>query len=370
MVDLLPWFWGGGKEKEKPYIRKVVMEDEILDKALRRGREETTEVAFYLIGLIKDRYALVYDILEFPYEERSGASVSSNPENLGMLFTAVPFGLEVIGIMHKHPSGIGPSFSSVDKRTFLKWDKNGGKAHLIFSDSDVRAFTVNEEEIVSIDFEVNSLEPLSSITLDLPMTVKLFFPAKSRVLDIVQVLEKELPSETLKRFSPVRFKEKGIMDRIERNKSMEMRKRVLVRVASPNQERFTYRFFTPEDTNFGTLKGKITSTLSLDPSTDFYTEEGRILEKTPVSKLTGKIIYPRTSIREIITQQVSNQLEQRQEKTLLKDKIKQLSTSVTELKSEMEELKSMFQEEIKKQSQRVEKNDKKEEKESTKKNTP
>lgn len=335
---MVPWFLGGENEEEELYLQQVIMDSKILQKALRRGREEETEVGFYMIGLIKNRQAHVYDILEFPYLERSGASVVSNPEKKGSLFNSVPAGLEVIGIMHKHPSGMTPSFSSIDKRTFLEWSKSGTKAHIIFSDSDVRAYTVKGKKIREIGFKTEETEEISSLMLELPITIKLFYPTNSRILDLVQTLEKTIKTETLKRFSPVRFKKRQIMENISGDETLDMETRNIIHVASPNQTQFTYRFFATEGTTFHDLKGKIRSTLSLDEDSEFYTEAGRVLDKTPVSKLTGHVIYPRTHIRDLITQEVTKQMKEAEEAVSLKEMVDQLAEEVHAIKSEIEAL--------------------------------
>lgn len=328
----MPWFWEENDEEEEPYLRKILIDREIFEKALQRGKEEETEIGFYMVGLITNRIAYVYDVLEFPYLERTGASVASNPENLGTLFSAVPAGLEVVGLMHKHPEGIGPSYSSIDKKTFLKWSKTGEKGHLIFSGENIEAYTVKDGEVREIEFKVKDLKELSPLTLEFPMRMKLFVPAKSRVLDVTQTLEKEITSETLKRFSPVKFKGKKIMEEVGKKDTLDTVERKVLHVMSPNQEQFTYRFFVSTGETFGEVKKKILSTLSLPPHTEFYTEEARILDKTPITELTGRIIYPRESIREIIAHQIS--------KERLKETIKGLTKQVEGIQSELEELKS------------------------------
>lgn len=318
------------------------MDQKIVDKALQRGREEETEVGFYMIGLIRDREAFVYDILEFPYQEQTGASVVSNPENLGVLFNAVPTGLDVVGIMHKHPSGIGPSFSSIDEQTFQKWGES--KAHVIFSNETIKAFTVDGKEVNEIAFEARELPDLTSLTLNLPLRIKLFFPSNSKVLDIVQTLEKEITKETLKRLSPVKFKDKNIMERIEKNETLEMRKRNIVHVVSPNQKQFTYRFLVPAGTTFGEVREKVVSTLSLKQNVEFYTEEGRIHDKTPVSKLIGQKVYPRETLRDylsrIVPQIISKRAGKSKEIATLKETINTLQDQIQDLEGELKEVKS------------------------------
>lgn len=344
----MPWFWGEKEGEKEPYLRKILIDRKIFEKALQRGKEEETEIGFYMVGLIKNRIAYVYDVLEFPYLERTGASVASNPENLGTLFTAIPSGLEVIGLMHKHPESIGSSYSSIDKKTFLKWSKTGEKAHLIFSGGDTQAYTVKDECVREIEFEAKNLKELSPLTLELPLMIKLFMPSKSRVLDITQTLEKEMTSETLKRFSPIKFKEKKIMERVRKEDGLEIVRRKVLRVMSPNQEQFTYRFFATAGETFGEVKKKILSTLSLPSHTEFYTEEARILDKTPITELTGRIIYPRESIREIISHQIS--------KEKLKETLTELSKQVEEIKSELKELKSEIHHLKEKKKEKEEKN--------------
>lgn len=281
------------KEQSSLPIEKVLMEEQIFEKALQQGSNTDTEIGFYMIGLVRNRNAFVYDILEFPYMEQSCVSVISEPEKLGNLFNAVPAGLSVLGLFHKHPKETGTSYSSRDKQTFLKWSNHDHNVHIIFSNRKVQAYTVRKNKVYEITFKATSLPPLTATPLNISLQTNFYFPERSSVLDLLQQLEKELTSEIVKRYSPIRLKGKTLTDKVKKEEQLTLQRKNVVYVASPTQKSIAYQFFGGQHEQFRDIKGKIISTLSLEEDTQFLVENQEVSNDTSLSQLFGKILYPK-----------------------------------------------------------------------------
>ena len=184
-------------------VNKVVLEESLFEMALERGRETPTEVAFFMVGLVRNGVAYVYDLVEFDYEERSIASVKSGLERKLRLAGVLPLGLELLGNMHKHPGSPRPS--RIDWQMFLSYARGGGPcAFIIYTVSpvEIRAYTVLGQRVFEVECEVRELtedERLISFDIEVPINIRVcvqksISPAELRALlssRICRELEKQ-----------------------------------------------------------------------------------------------------------------------------------------------------------------------------------
>ena len=110
-------------EKDKLFIEKVVLPRFLYKYALERGKDTSSEVGFYIIGLIRGKVAYCYDLIEFDYYEQSSTYLETNFAKDFRLRAGLPIGMEILGNMHKHP-GQMLSYSSTDERTFRRYARD------------------------------------------------------------------------------------------------------------------------------------------------------------------------------------------------------------------------------------------------------
>ena len=198
-------------KSEGPAIQEVVVERSAFELAIQRGLEEPTEVAFFMVGLIRKGVAYVYDLVEFDYKERTAVSIRSGTERKARIGSMLPIGLQLIGNIHKHPSEIGPVPSWQDREMFLSYARAGGAhAFIIYTVEPVeaRAYTVHDEQVVEIGLEVRELredERLISFQLLIPVNVRICVQKGTSLLELRALLSSKLPTEVEKQISPLKL---------------------------------------------------------------------------------------------------------------------------------------------------------------------
>jgi len=267
----------GGKG---PGIHKVVLPEELFQMAVERGRETPTEVAFFMVGLVRGGVAYVYDLVEFDYEEKSLVLVCSGTERKLRLVGALPIGLRLIGNMHKHPGTASPSW--MDREMFLKYARGGGQhAFVIYTVRPVeaRAFTVRDERVVEIDCEIRALreeEKLSSIRLKVPLDVRVCFPRGVSLLELRLLLAEGLCRELEKQVGLPRLfsGEEAISDVAELAGAgtADVRPHIPVDVEADWVDGLFYRFYVDEGMADEELLELVRKTLG--PDADIVGREG------------------------------------------------------------------------------------------------
>jgi len=194
-----------------PLIRQVVMEKSAFELAVQRGLEEDTEVAFFMVGLIRKGIAYVYDVVEFDYKERTAVSIRSGTERKGRLVSMLPLGLQLIGNIHKHPSWIGPEPSWRDREMFLSYARGGGAhAFVIYTVEplEARAYTVHGERVIEVGFEArefNEDEELISFQLLVPINVRICVQKSTSLFELKALLSNRLCYEVEKQAYSLRL---------------------------------------------------------------------------------------------------------------------------------------------------------------------
>ena len=190
------------EEQEGRGVSKVVVERSLFDLAVKRGLETPTEVAFFMIGLVRGGVAYVYDLVEFDYKEKSPVSVRSGLNRKLRIAGMLPLGLKLLGNMHKHPGS--PTPSSTDREMFFRYHRGGGHhVFVIYTVSPVRAkaYTVEEGEIVEIDCDIRELEEeerLISLKISLSLDIGVCLPKGISLLELRSLLCRDICREVVR----------------------------------------------------------------------------------------------------------------------------------------------------------------------------
>ncbi len=186
-------------------VDKVVLEKSLFEMAVERGRETRSEVAFFMVGLVRKKVAYVYDLVEFDYEERSPISVRSGVERKLKLAGILPLGLELLGNMHKHPGSPTPSW--IDREMFLSYARGGGaRAFVIYTVDPVeaRAYTVQGGQVIEVGCEIRELEEeekLVTFNIKFPLTVRACVQKGASLLELRALLGSRICHELEKQAS-------------------------------------------------------------------------------------------------------------------------------------------------------------------------
>jgi len=302
-----------------PSVDKVIMDTKAFEKAIRVGYETDTEVGFYMIGLIRNKEAIVYDLIEFPYSEKTPVSIASDPYKVARIFSIVPLGLSIIGIMHKHPDTIGSSYSSVDAETFLRWAGDGVHAHVIFAKGgkDVSAYTVANNEIVKIDFQVaDSLaDKLRFSYVEITTRIPFFYHVEDTVASLLSRLEGGLPYAIMKEVTPVRVKNAKIFHKLADISRLEFERRARFLVLI-DEKGVGYEFIFPTDKRFGDVKKEIMEVLRLPGNVIFLCNNEVINDEISLEQINGKVIHTRKPLEEFIRELILEEVKKLKEELL------------------------------------------------------
>ncbi len=299
------------RKQKKEYL--IIIDEKIYRHIIKQNKNKHLEAGYYMVGLFTDKIAYVYDVMEFPYIDRSGISVASDPSKLGKVFTALPLGLRIIGTMHKHPDKLGSKYSAIDEATYLRWSKRGIFIHVIFSKAgdDISAYIVDRGKIRKIPYIIKDLseEPLQKFTLSFSFDLDVYFHPKEPLLILLNTIERSIMAALAKRIFPIMVNDKKPNTQISKIPSISFRKKAVIRVLSHRQTYFSYEFVYPEKARFGDIKGEIIEILNLPDNTEFFTRDGAISDNTTLSELNGKTIFPSKTLDMVIRNIVRNEIE-------------------------------------------------------------
>lgn len=201
--------------EEKPIVDKIILPTDLWLKALEVGRETYNEVGFYLIGLFRSKTCYIYDLIEFDYEEQSGAFIETGIKRAARLRAGLPLGLKIVGNMHKHPGFL--SYSGTDRRDYLRYGRgNSQNAFLIYivdPYDGIAGYTATQDDIYKVDVEIRELEDDEKL-INKSITLKIDFKIISQKSDKIKNLKfdliDQLSSEILKNYSRSNLFEDGI----------------------------------------------------------------------------------------------------------------------------------------------------------------
>ena len=341
-----------GELVEEPVVKIVIMDQEAFERAVRVGAATDNEVGFYMIGIIRDHEAFVYDIIEFPYSEKSPTLIASDPAKVARVFSIIPLGLTVIGIMHKHPDTIGSTFSSIDAKTFVEWAREGVHAHVIFSKNgrDVSAYTVVKNKIVKIDFvtKKNLVDELRIGYIPISTRIPFLYHSEDTFVSLITRLEKGLTHSVLKEISPLKPTNAKIFEKVPKSNALEFEKRSRILVA-PRKGLLVYEFIFPQEKKFGEVKEEIIKVLGLTTNSVFICEGALVDDKTILRELHGKIIRVQQPVEKIVEELIEARIR-KLEQTILSTLKDYLSKAIEE---EVKQLRKIIKKELKKEVKKI-----------------
>jgi len=315
----------------------IIIDENVFHRAVNRGKLVPYEVGFYMVGLLRENTAYVYDIVEFPYLKQSNVIVSSDPTKLGKIFLALPLGIRIVGTMHKHPDSMGSRPSSIDEETFRRWAREGFFIHVIFSrnGSDVSAYTVVDDRVRKAKVIIRDLsdEKPESVVINIPLQLRLYFHPNEKLLDILNRVERALLVNISKRLLPLKFKHGTLDIRARDLNEFDIEKKAILYVMTDRHDFFAYELVYPPDLKFGDIKDEISKLLNLDENMEFFTVDGKIHDTTRLFEIRGKVIYPKTSLERMLKSLVSRELE-----TIIGEIRNQLKIEIDKLREEICEL--------------------------------
>jgi len=325
-------------------IKQIIIDKNAFNYALNIGKGTSTEVGFYMIGFVDGEKAYVLDVIEFPYSEKGAVSVVSDPQLKGKISRSTPFGLRIIGTMHKHPDGIGSQYSGIDEKTFINWSKGGDYAHIIFSrdGEDVSGYTVFDEKVVKIDVEILPIDDdlLEKRYIELRTTFPIYVRKGMSNILLRAHLEQTLFDFLRKRLFPIKFAEK--------DSKIILFEKPTIYLRLPNNRFFEYELSYIHDQKFGDVKNELLKIFNLTEFDEFYTDEGPIDNDISLRDLTNKIIYPRISFEAFIRRIVDKEVKKILDEYLrdLEEKHKSLLEKVVEIEEEVAELEELLEKKI------------------------
>jgi len=316
---------------------KLVIDDKAYSYVVERSKATKTEIGFYMIGIMRENTGYVYDVIEFPYLDRSPVIVSSDPNKLGKILTALPLGLRVIGTLHKHPESLGTEYSSIDESTYINWSSAGFFIHAIFSNNGkkIAAYAVIDKKIRKAGVKIKDLsnEKLYSAVINIPLELRIFYHPNEKALDLLNRVERSILINIAKRILPLKLDNVSLESNVGRLDSIEIQNKAIIYVVPERHTYFPYEFAYPANLRFGDIRSEIITLLGLSEDTDFFTQYGKVYDTMKLSELHGKIIYPAKSLERLIEELVKNEVE----KHIMKLSI-DINTSMADLEEKIRDL--------------------------------
>ncbi len=316
---------------------RLIIDSTAFNYVVKRSKETKTEIGFYMIGIMRGNTGYVYDVVEFPYLDRSPVFVSSDPSKLGRILTALPLGLRIIGTLHKHPESLGPEYSSIDESTYRNWSSAGFFIHAIFSDNGgkIAAYAVIDDKIKKASVKIMDLSDkrLHSALIRIPLELRIFYQPNEKTLDLLNRMERSILVSVAKRILPLKIDNKSLEEEIGEEGSIRIKNKAVIYVFPERHNYFPYEFSYPTDLSFGDVKREIINLLGLNENTEFFTENGLVHESIKLSELNGKILYPARSIEKLIEEIVKQEVK----KQVLKLSM-DINTEIIDLEKKVHEL--------------------------------
>lgn len=292
---------------------KLIIDDKAFSFIVERSKATNTEIGFYMIGIMRENTGYVYDVIEFPYLDKTPVLISSDPNKLGKILAALPLGLRIIGTLHKHPESLGTKYSSIDESTYINWSSAGFFIHAIISHngSKIAAYAVINKKIRKAHVEIRDLsnERLYSAVINIPLKLRIFYHPDENTLSLLNRLERSIIVSVAKRLLPLKLDKIPLERKVGQLDSIEIQDKAVIYVVPERHTYFPYEFFYPANLRFGDVKSEIIALLSLSKDADFFTQYGKVHDAMKLSELNGKIIYPAKSLEKLIEELVRKEVE-------------------------------------------------------------
>ncbi len=321
-------------KKDKLLVQKVILPKFLYKHALDQARKTSSEVGFYIIGLIRGKVAYCYDLIEFDYYEQSAIYLETNFAKDFRLRTGLPIGLDILGNMHRHP-GQMLSYSSTDKGTFTRYarDTQNRNVFIIYvvDPDDLRAYTAVEDEVHKIEIEIRNLtqdERLKTFNFTIPINFQVCGPKDSKVNALRYNFISDAPHEVSKCLSrPIfllDYKEISDDELLMDVPEIEVVPYVPIDVKLGQNYRLAYRFYLPANAKVKDLYDMLIKDFKISPILGLYLDDKELEDGLKLSRIVGKMLNLK-------------------EKELLEDidKYEELEKISKSLKSMKEELKGL-----------------------------
>ncbi|MHA1299634.1 MAG: hypothetical protein ACTSO9_09385 [Candidatus Helarchaeota archaeon] len=286
--------------QDKPLLEKVILPRFLYKFAIERGELTSSEVGFYIIGLIKGKVAYCYDLIEFDYYEQSSTYLETNFAKDFRLRAGLPIGLEILGNMHKHP-GQMLSYSSTDKRTFTRYarDTQNRNVFIIFvlNPDKLQAYTSTENNVFKIDVEIRNLEQeerLKTFHFTIPITFQICGPKNSKIQNIRFKFISNVAHEVSKWLSrPIfinDFNEIPDNELLMNVPEIEVIPYVPIDIKLGQNHRLAYRFYLPSNARVKDLYENLIKDFKISPILGLYLGNRELDDNIKLVNLVGRII--------------------------------------------------------------------------------
>lgn len=321
-------------DQDKSVIEKVILPSFLHEYAIERGNKTSSEVGFYIIGLIQGNIAYCYDLIEFDYYEQTPVYLETNFAKDFRLRAGLPIGLEILGIMHKHP-GQMLSYSSTDKETFIKYahDTYNRNVFMIYvlNPDNLQAYNATYKKIFKIDHEIRDFileEELMTYFFTIPINFQVCGPKNSNIQSLRFNLINEASHEVSKCLSrPILlndYREISDKELLMNFSEIEVMPFVPIDIKLGQNSQIVYRFFMPPNANIEDLYEKLVQDFKISSGLRLFFKDEEIDEKIRLSKIVGKLL----ELKKKKFQREGN----------ISETIEKLTKSVNSLRIDMEEI--------------------------------
>ena len=321
-------------EKNKAIIKKVILPKFLYKYAIERGKKTSSEVGFYIVGVIRDKIAYCYDLIEFDYYEQTPTYLETNFAKDFRLRTGLPIGLEILGNMHKHP-GQMLSYSSTDSQTFSRYasDTQNRNVFIIYvlDPNGLQAYTAVNDKIFKIDHEVRNLSPeerLKSYHFTIPINFQVCGPNNSKIQNLRFNFISNAAHEVSKCLArPILlydYQEIPDKELLMNVPEIDLVPFIPIDIKFGQNYRIAYRYFMPSNAKIQDLHDKLTHDFKISPSLGLFYKDEELNKDTKLSKIGGKVL-------ELKEKRITKE-------TNIYETIEKLTTSVNSLRTDVEEL--------------------------------
>ncbi|NVM03441.1 MAG: hypothetical protein HWN67_14015 [Candidatus Helarchaeota archaeon] len=321
-------------DENKPIIEKVILPKFLHKYAIERGQKTSSEVGFYIVGLIRGKIAYCYDLIEFDYYEQGPTYVETNFAKDFRLRAGLPIGLEILGNMHKHP-GRMLGYSNTDKETFSKYarDTHNRNVFIIYvlSPDELVAYNAVDDKVHKIESEVRNLnreERLKTYHFTIPINFQLCGPKDSKFQDLRFNFISNAAHEVGKCLSrPIllygyqEIPDKELLMNID---EIEVIPFVPIDIKLGQNFNIAYRFFLPANAKIEDLYERITKDFKISPTLELFLGDKELDKKIKLLEMVGKIL----NLKE----------KEFEEKIGKIESVEQLKNSLNSLRRDLEEI--------------------------------
>ncbi len=287
-------------DENGPIIEKVVLPNFLYKHAIKQGQKTSSEVGFYIVGLIRGKTAYCYDLIEFDYYEQGPTYVETDFAKDFRLRAGLPIGLEILGNMHKHP-GRMLTFSNTDKETFTKYARDSHNRNVfiiyVLNPDELVAFNAVNDKVHKIEIEIRNLnreERLKIYHFTIPITFQLCGPKNSKIQDLRFNFISNAAHEVGKCLSRPIFiygyqeiPDKEILLNID---EIEVIPFVPIDIKLGQNFDIAYRFFLPANAKIEDLYEKITKDFKISPTLELFSGDKELDKKIKLSEMVGKVL--------------------------------------------------------------------------------